>query len=72
MTTRILLAPIKVSVGLVKLELRIVRGVARLAFELGRESARAGQAEPRRAEEKNKSETCPGHLLILPERRSQP
>jgi len=40
MTTRILLAPIKVSVGLVKLELRIVRGVARLAFELGRESAR--------------------------------
>jgi len=44
MTTRILLAPIKVSVGLVKLELRIVRGVARLAFELGRESARG---EPR-------------------------
>jgi len=40
MTTRILLAPIKVSVGLVKLELRIVRGVARLAFELGRESVR--------------------------------
>ena len=44
MTTRILLAPIKVSVGLVKLELRFVRGVARLAFELGRESARG---EPR-------------------------
>jgi len=40
MTTRILLAPIKVSIGLVKLELRIVRSVARLAFELGRESAR--------------------------------
>ena len=50
MTTRILLAPIKVSVGLVKLELRIVRGVARLAFELGRESARGESRDNAAAE----------------------
>jgi len=40
MTTRILLAPVKLSIGLVKLELRIVRGVARIAYDLGREAAR--------------------------------
>ena len=51
MTTRILLVPIKVSVGLVKLELRIVRGVARLAFELGRESARGDRTATRAAAE---------------------
>ena len=40
MTTRILLAPVKLSIGLVKLELRIVRGVARIAYDLRREGAR--------------------------------